>query len=404
MENGTWVSGEKTPDWNGELNPGPLEIGFDTYFGVPVVNSHPPFVYIEDHQIKGHDPDDPIVFGGPSNTEAGRDSSSTSVFGGPGNTESHPEKFDTGSVGGARAAHALYKDEEVCTTLTNRAVDWIRSHKEDPFFLYFPTTNIHHPFTPHDQFKGTSDCGPYGDSIHELDWAVGRILDTLDELKLRDNTLVIFTSDNGGMLNEGGKVAWEAGHRINGDLLGFKFDAWEGGHRVPFLARWPGHITPGSRSDQLVSSVDMLATIAAILGYKLEDDEGVDSFNLLPALIGEPREPIRDHFLIAPRSPDHHSLRKGKWVYISNQGAGGFDTDTEGSYNWRKWHALTGQVNSDLKRNGEIKEGAPPAQLYDLERDLFQRHNCYRDHPEVVQQLKSLLERYQKEGRSAPAR
>ena len=116
----------------------------------------------------------------------------------------------------------------------------------------FATPHIHHPFTPGPKFKGSSEAGRYGDFIQEFDWMVGEVLRTLDELKLRDNTLVIFTSDNGGMLNQGGQDAWKAGHRLNGDLLGFKFDAWEGGHRVPFIARWPGKIEAGSVSDQLI--------------------------------------------------------------------------------------------------------------------------------------------------------
>ncbi|HUX15394.1 MAG TPA: sulfatase-like hydrolase/transferase, partial [Phycisphaerae bacterium] len=213
--------GNKIPDWNGDLKPGPLELGFDFYFGIPVVSSHPPFVYVENHRVLGLDPADPIVFGGQAPTRP------------------YPEKSLNG-ISGGKAAHDLYKDEELGTTLTEKAVQWLRQHRADPFFLYFATPHIHHPFTPHPRFRGTSACGLYGDYIHELDWMVGQVLDVLDELKLTENTLVIFTSDNGGMLNLGGKTAWQAGHRLNGDLLGFKFGAWEGGHRIPFIARWPG--------------------------------------------------------------------------------------------------------------------------------------------------------------------
>lgn len=172
------------PDWNVDLKPGPLELGFDHYFGIPVVNSHPPFVWVEDHRVVGLDPADPLVYGGTPPTQ---------MF---------PEKMMRPAMSGGKAAHALYRDEEVGTTLTEKAQTWLRANKDGPFFLYFATPQIHHPFTPAKRFQGTSDCGRYGDFIHELDWMVGEVMRTLDELKLRDNTLVILTSDNGGMLND----------------------------------------------------------------------------------------------------------------------------------------------------------------------------------------------------------
>ncbi len=379
--------GVKTPNWNGLLKPGPLELGFDHYYGVPVVNSHPPFVYVKDHRVVGLDPKDPIV-------NRGRIKPRTMY------SKPYPEKMPNG-VGGGKAAHALYKDEEVCTHLTGKAVDWIRARKDERFFLYFATTNIHHPFTPHPRFKGTSGCGDYGDFVHELDWAVGRVLATLDELKLTDNTLVIFTSDNGGMLNEGGHRAWRAGHRLNGDLFGFKFDAYEGGHRVPFIARWPGRIKAGTRSGQLVSSVDMLATLAAVADYRLTGDEGPDSFNVLPALTGEPAEPIRDHLLQASRQPTHLSIRMGKWMYIPARGPGGFGG---GKNDAMKNIAFSKRPNSDMTPAGKFKPGAPKAQLYDLEADLAQATNVHDKHPEVVAKLKAVLAKHKAAGRSAPKR
>ena len=251
--------GKSRPDWNGELKPGPLELGFDYYFGVPVVNSHPPFVYVENHSVVGLVPEDPFVF----NKKA--------------RTRKFPEKMGLTQIGGADASHALYDDEQVGTTLAGKAVNWIKKQKGKPFFLYLATTNIHHPFTPHPRFKGTSECGRYGDFIHELDWIVGEIMKALDEHSAADNSLLIFTSDNGGMLNQGGQDAWSAGHALNGELLGFKFDAWEGGHRVPFIARWPGKIPAGSKSDQLICNVDMIATFATLTGNKLQEGQGQES-------------------------------------------------------------------------------------------------------------------------------
>ena len=279
---GKWHLGFGTgkTDWNKPLRPGPLELGFDHYFGVPKVNSGFPYVYVEDDHVVGYDPDDPITFKKPFSK-----------------TTTYPPaagKKTVNKIGGAKAAHSLYDDQKTGMLLTEKAVDWIEDSKEKPFFLYFPTTNIHHPFTPAPQFKGTSQCGLYGDFIHEFDWMVGQLMECLEKNGLTENTLVIVTSDNGGMFNRGGQDAFKAGHRQNGDLLGFKFGVWEGGQRVPFIAKWPGRIPPNTVSDQLLSSIDMLATFAAITGQTVAPDQLVDSVNVLSALVGEPQTPVRE--------------------------------------------------------------------------------------------------------------
>lgn len=281
----------------------------------------------------------------------------------------------------------------VATTLKDRAVQWIKEHKDSPFFLYYATTNIHHPFTPAERFVGTSEAGPYGDSIHELDWVVGEIMRTLDEEGLAGNTLLIFTSDNGGMLNHGGQRAWKAGHHINGKLLGFKFGAWEGGHRIPMIVRWPGRIPAGSVSNQLMSNVDMLATLAALTGYELQEQDGPDSFNMLPALIGNPGKMIRDHIIICPSQKSHLSIRKGKWVYIPAQNSGGFTGKNVGDHDLGGASAfqLTHRVNSDIE-NARIKPDAPSVQLYNLEEDPYQTTNVYEQHPKVARRLARILE------------
>lgn len=369
--------GEQSPDWNGDLKPGPLELGFDYYFGVPVVNSHPPFVYVENHRVVGLVPEDPIVFGKPAKTRP------------------FPEKMGINQVGGADAAHALYDDEAVGTTLTKRAVDWIEEHQETPFFLYLATTNIHHPFTPAPRFQGSSQCGPYGDFIHELDWIVGEVMQSLERNGLAENTLVIFTSDNGGMFNVGGQDAWDAGHRLNGELLGFKFGAWEGGHRVPFIARWPGKIEANSVSDQLVSNIDLLATLAQLTGIAVQKGQAIDSVNILPAMVDRPTSQLRDHLVISPSSPAHIALRKGKWVYIGAKGSGGFTARNRGDHAFGGPAAITyaGYVNSDIQ-DGRIKTDAPEGQLYDLEKDIRQTTNVFRDNPEVVSEMKRILASY----------
>lgn len=373
-------------DWNAALQPGPLELGFDRYFGIPVVNSGSPFVLVEDRHVLGLEPDDPLKYGGAPPTKA------------------YPEKNTKGSpISGGRAAHDLYRDEELGTTLTAKATAWMCEHRRKPFFLYFATPQIHHPFTPHPRFVGTSDCGPYGDFLHELDWMVGEVVRTLDELQLRDDTLLIFTSDNGGMLNQGGQRAWQAGHRMNGDLLGFKFDAWEGGHRVPFLARWPGRIAAGSKSDQLICHVDFLATLAALVGGELGERDGPDSFNVLSAWLDAPTEPVRDHVVLAPFQPKNLAVRQENWIYIGAQGGGGFNGTKPGEHLLGGPAALkfADEPNSDVA-DGRLKPDAPQAQLYDLSSDPSQSRNVIREYPEVAAKLKALLEQCQKQPRTAP--
>ena len=378
--------GEEEPDWNGDLKPGPLELGFDYYFGVPIVNCIPPYVYVENHRVVGLDPDDPFVYGERAATEE------------------WPAKGSYNAIGGARKAHELYKDEEVGTTLKDKAIAWLREQdKDSPFFLYVAPLNIHHPFTPAPQFKGTSDCGRYGDFIHELDWIVGEIMKTLDELGVADNTLLIFTSDNGGMLNLGGQDAWRAGHRLNGDLLGFKFGAWEGGHRIPFIARWPGKIPANSRSDHLMSQIDLMATVAAILVRPLKDDEGPDSVNQLLVLTGTPEKPARDLLVISPNNPSHLLVRKDQWVYIPAQDEGGFDGKEVGDHRFGGGATLpfTGDVNSDFV-DGKLRDDAPPAQLYDLQKDPRQTTNVYREYPEVVAELDACVGEHRKKIDACP--
>ncbi len=370
--------GQKQPtDWNAPLKPGPLELGFDTYFGIPVVNSHPPFVWVHDHRVVGWTADDPFVYG-------------TSA-----KTKRYDEKFGIDQIGGAETAHELYDDEAVGETLARMATAWIsqQSEQDQPFFLYLATHNIHHPFTPAKRFQNTSQAGPYGDFIHELDWIVGEVMEQLKTSDIENETLLIFTSDNGGMLNRGGQEAWRRGHRLNGPLLGFKFDAWEGGHRIPFIARWPGHIPSGSESSALISNIDLMATLAAVTDQKLESDEGPDSFNLLPALTGSETIHVRDHLLIAPARKTHLSLREADWMYISDQGGGGFAAKKEGdhAFGGPAAHRFTGHANSDIE-NGEIRPDAPSSQLYNLATDPLQKQNVVREHPKVAMRLETKIQ------------
>ena len=381
--------GKGRTDWNKPLKPGPLEVGFDYYFGMPTVNSGPPFVYVENHDVVDYDPEDPFVRGKQSVTQK------------------WPEKGGYGAIGGAEKAHLRYRDEYVGTTFAEKAGKWITTHQKNerkkPFFLYLATTNIHHPFTPHPKFKGTSQCGAYGDFIHELDWIVGEVLKTLDEHKISNNTLVVFTSDNGGMLNVTGQKAWKAGHRLNGKLLGFKFGAWEGGHRVPLIARWPAKISAGTESDALISQIDLLPTFAAAADAKLPEDAVIDGVSQLPVLSGKSKKSQRELLVISPNSPKHLTIRKGDWVYIPAQDEGGFQGKNIGDHLLAGAAAqkLTKLVNSDVTA-AKIKEDAPPAQLYNLKTDPYQATNVHNERPEVVAELATLLEKWRKTMPASP--
>ena len=377
--------GKVKNDWKEPLRPGPLDLGFDYYFGMPVVNSAPPYVYVENDRVVGGDPDDPLVY-------VGRGAKGTTPL-----TPIPPEaaQRSPNAFKGAAKAHELFNDYQVGTMFAKKSVQWISERKDKPFFLYLATTNIHHPFTPAKRFQGTSQCGLYGDFIHELDWIVGEVMTCLEDNGVADNTLVIFTSDNGGMFNFGGQAAFKAGHRQNGDLLGFKFGVWEGGHRVPMIVRWPGKVKPGTVSKQMLGNVDMLATFSALTGQKLEKAEQADSVNMLPAFVDEPEKQIRDHIVLAPHKGTHLSIRKGKWMYIPSRGSGGFGGKTPSSHTFAGPAAASfvGSINSDIV-DGKIKKDAPPAQLYDLEADVNQTKNVHDEHPDVVKELTALLAGY----------
>ena len=380
-------------DWNAPLKPGPLELGFDYYYGVPTVNSHPPFVYVENHHVVGHvyDPKSPDYDPFSYQDGAGKQ----------GYTEKHHEKMKIDQIGGSKAAHSQYKDHDVGLHLAGKAVDWIDSNKEDPFFLMFATTHIHHPFTPAPQFQGTSEAGLYGDFLHELDYIVGMILDKLKSEGLDDNTLVIFTSDNGGMFNETGRKAWEMGHQMNGPLLGFKSDGWEGGHRVPFIAKWPGEIPAGTRSDQLISAIDLMATFSTITETPLPANAHSDGVDMAEAFTGQPNSQIRDHLICTPLKKNFLVLRKGKWAYLGGKGSSGWNGGPSSHVaSGTETLPITGYANSDVVE-GEVSKTASPTQLYDLENDLQQATNLYNKYPEVVEQMAALLSTYRKDAQGA---
>ncbi len=320
--------GNNDLDYNREIKPGPLEVGFDYAFFFPATGDRVPCVFVENHKVVGLDPNDPI-----------RVSYLKKVGDEPTGLE-HPELLvmkaaeghnntivnGIGRIGFMAGGHkARWTDSDMADTLTRKAVAFIERSKEKPFFLYFATHDIHVPRVPHDRYKGSSGCGVRGDAIQEFDGALATVLDALERLKLAEKTLVIVTSDNGGVLEDGyadGSAASANGHRCNGPLRGFKGSLWEGGHREPFIARWPGHIRPGTTSNALIGIVDMLATFAAVAGVDLPPDAGPDSFNALPAILGSSPKTARESLVLQNYNGNGLALRKGPWKFIPARGPG----------------------------------------------------------------------------------
>lgn len=358
-------------DWNGEITPGPRELGFDYHYLIPATGDRVPCVYVEQGRVVGLDPSDPIrvdyserIDNRPSGREA------------PGElkqqlTHGHDQTIVNGlsrigwMTGGTAA---LWKDEEMADTITTKAVSFLEAHRDERFFLYFATQGIHVPRLPHPRFIGKSGLGPRGDAMLELDWSVGEILAALDRLGLADNTLVIFTSDNGPVLDDG--YADEANERLgshdpNGPWRGGKYSKFEGGTRVPMIARWPGGIESGSTSDALFSQVDFAATLAALTEVAVPPDACGDSRDELDTLLGQDKAG-RPH---AVHVAGGISIRQGAWKYV----APGPTRDGLGP--WRQVRV------------------SPPGRLFNLAEDGGEQHNLASDDPERLETLQQLAER-----------
>ncbi len=286
-----------------------------------------------------------------------------------------------------------YSMEEIDLQFLEKSLAFLDEHarkkEKKPFFLFHSTQAVHLPSFPADAFKGKTKAGPHGDFIFQLDHVVGELLKALDRHKLADNTLVIFTSDNGPEVPT--ILAMRRDHKHDGarPWRGVKRDQWEGGHRVPFIARWPGRIKANSRSDQVLCLTDMMATCAALTGAKIPAKDGEDSVNMLPALLGKDQgKPIRQYTLHQTISLAL-AIRRGPWKYLDHKGSGGNNYNRPGTWGMKQY---------------VLPEKAPDAlgQLYNLESDPGETTNLYFKNPEIVRELKGKLEEFKKSGRSAP--
>ncbi len=356
---GKWHLGYSR-DWNKPPIKGPLEAGFDYHFGVPQNHNDPFRVFIENHDIVGRKPGEPFR---------------------PSKDGRLPEGIAQPRI-----------EDEVDTTLTLKAVNFIRENSSRPFFLYFTPCAPHTHVTPNAAYRGTSGCGLFGDYIQELDAHVGQILTVLDELKLSDQTLLFFTSDNGGgatdfrgskgaelnLAIEAGDVRTKAksarddaramGHMVNGPWHDGKGTPYEGGHRVPFIARWPGRIAPGASSAHLLCLTDLLATAAEIVDAKLPESAGEDSLSFLPVLLGQPTTTAlrKVAFIQGDQHDNAIAVRANQWKLIET-------------------------------RNGKNQK---THQLYDLSADPGETNDIAKAHAEVVQELAAALATARSDGRT----
>lgn len=284
--------GDGDLDWNGKIAPGPLEIGFDYGFYFPATLDRVPCVYIENHHVVNLDPKDPIkvsytqkVGNDPTGLEDPQllkmqwnDGHNGTIIDG------------VSRIGFMEGGHsARWVDEDMADTLLGKAKAFMTANKDKPFFIYYATSEIHVPRLPAKRFQGATDMGPRGDAIAELDWVVGEIVNTVKQLGLDDDTLIVFSSDNGPVLNDGyddGAVTRVGNHRPAGFYRGGKYGIYDGGLMVPTIARWPGTIPSGVTSDALIDHVDLFASFADIVGQKLPQASAVDSFDLAPVLLG----------------------------------------------------------------------------------------------------------------------
>ncbi len=368
-------------DWNGEIKPGPLEIGFDESFIMPATGDRVPCVYVRGHRVVGLDPADPIEvsYGNPIPGEPTGKAN-------PELLKMHPSHGHDMSIlnGISRIGYmkggksALWKDEDMADVFTGEAVKFIEKHQRRPFFLFFALHDPHVPRVPHPRFVGKTDLGPRGDAIVQADWCVGEIVNMLDRLDLSENTLVILTSDNGPVVDDGYQdeaVKRLGDHAPWGSLRGSKYSKFEAGTRVPFIVRWLGRVKPAV-SDAIVCQVDFPATFAALAGQSLGADDAPDSFNIAAALLGESQQG-RDH--VVEHGTGGLALRAGGWKYIEP--------------------AKGPKVNANT--NTETGN-ATERQLYDLSSDPGERHNLAAERAEKVQDLQAQLDQVRAAGRSRP--
>ncbi|MEW4561809.1 arylsulfatase [Bremerella sp. JC770] len=329
-------------DWDGTINGGPVDLGFDSWFGIPASLDYPPYVWIRDR----------------SWVAAG---TYAKAFRRPGPASEDFEAID------------------VLDKIGAESVKFIDEYKGDkPFFVYIPLTSPHTPIVPTKQWQGKSGLGHYGDFVMQTDHVIGQIMTAVDNSTFADNTLIIVTSDNGCSKAAGISKLESQGHYPSAHLRGSKADLWDGGHRVPFIVRWPSRVKAGTQCHQTISLTDLMATCAELTGKEMPYNAGEDSVSFAKALDGKTIASSRSG-VIHHSISGHFAYRMGKWKLLLAKGSGGWTAPNE-------------------KKAAE--NGAPVAQLYDLENDPGETNNLYASQPEVVARLLAQLKSDVARGRS----
>jgi arylsulfatase A-like enzyme len=361
-------------DWNGVIKPGPLEIGFNYSFLIPATGDRVPCVFVENHNVVNLDKNDPIKvsYTGPVDPNAPTGKKNPELL------KMHPSHgHDMTIVNGisrigymSGGTAALWKDEDFANILVQKATAYITQQKANPFFLYFSTHDIHVPRVANERFAGKSGFGPRGDVLLQLDWTVGQIEEVLKKNGLLENTLIIFTSDNGQVIDDGYKddaVEKLGNHKPNGIYRGGKYSAFEAGTRVPFIVSWKGKIQAGKVNTALFSQVDLYASLAALTGVKVETGQAPDSKNYLPVLLNQTNKPRE--YLVEQSINSTLSLVIGNWKYIEPSKGPKINKDT----------------NTELGND-------PKPQLYNLADDPGETKNLAEVYPERVAEMKLKLD------------
>lgn len=371
--------GSKTAeqDWNGKLDLSPLDIGFDYSYIMAATGDRVPCVFIENDSVANYDASQPIFvsYDKPFEGEPlGRTNPELLV------KQKHSHGHDMAIVNGIGrigymkgGGKALWKDEDIADTIVSKAKDFIKKSADNPFFLYLATNDIHVPRYPNARFVGKSEMGLRGDAIAQLDWTVGEIMDYLKELNIDDNTIIIFSSDNGAVIDDGYQDMSEellGEHEATGGLRGNKYSAFEGGTRVPAIIRWHNHIKSGEVSHKLVSQIDWLASFASLLGIKLAEGVAPDSKNMIDAWLNKKNAKGRD-WVIEQASNKTLSLRTPDWKYIE---------PSEGA------PMITWGAKVETGYNRE-------EQLYNLKKDRKEQQNVAKRNPKLTKKLRQTLEK-----------
>ncbi|MEP4889927.1 MAG: arylsulfatase [Aliiglaciecola sp.] len=350
-------------DWNKAIENGPTAHGFDYYFGDNVIN-FPPYVWIENDRV-------------------------TKV----------PDTMVDGTLWKNKEGKMRYREGPMVTgwnpydnipTTTQKGIEFIteKSKHDQPFFLYFAYPSPHAPIIPNDEFDNTSRAGPYGDLIVETDDSIGKLLDTIDKAGIADNTLIIFSSDNGPE-NYAYLRDEKFDHWSSYPFRGLKRDTYEGGHRVPMIVRWPNRVKANSKTDELVSQTDIMATIAEIVGFNLPDNAAQDSFNLMKLWTGQTSVSPRGT-MVHNTTAGKFAIRKDKWTLID--ASSGNQNGNLARFNYANWQRKYGYQTDDNKKG----------QLFDMQKDPEQRFNLIDAHPDKALQLREELEKIKNQGWSAP--